>query len=73
MFLKESSTSHLVEVLSLNDLFDPHKSKIVGRYNVGEEMPDAANFDKAGLVFPSNESLPRCWVDVHYRDHELRQ
>jgi hypothetical protein len=24
------------------------------------------------LLFPSGEGLPRCWVDVHYRDKELR-
>ncbi|MBM4201779.1 MAG: acetyltransferase, partial [Gammaproteobacteria bacterium] len=24
------------------------------------------------LSFPSGEGLPRCWVDVHYRDKELR-
>ena len=73
MFLKQQSSGHLVEVLSLNDLFDPYKSSLVGRFNVGEEMPDPATFEKSDLVFPSGEALPRCWIDAHYRDAELRR
>lgn len=73
MFLKEKETGHLVEVLGLADLFDPYKSGIVGRYNVGEEMPDPMTFEKSALQFPSGEPLPRCWIDPHYRDEEIRR
>ncbi len=61
MLLKHTSNRHLVEVLSLNDLFDPAHPTLVGRYNFGEEMPEPQWFRKAELVFPSGEALPRCW------------
>ncbi len=67
MFLKESSTGHLVEVLSLKDLFDPFRPTIIGRYNRGEELPDPTTFQKKDLEFLSGEPLPRCWTDPHYR------
>lgn len=72
MFLKQKKEGHLVEVLSLKDLFNPTHKQIVGRLHVGEEMQDAENYDKANLIFPSGEVLPRCWMDIHYRDAELR-
>ena len=73
MFLKESATGRLVEVLSPNDLFNPIHKGLVGRYNAGEELQDPETFAKSGLVFLSGEALPRCWTDVHYRDDELRR
>ena len=73
MFLKESATGKLVEVLSLNDLFNPIHQGLVGRYNAGEELQDPEKFAKSDLVFLSGEPLPRCWTDVHYRDDELRR
>ena len=30
-------------------------------------------FAKADLQFPSGEPLPRCWLDAHYRDQELKR
>jgi hypothetical protein len=71
MFLKQKNAAHLVEVLSLNDLFNPLHQNVVGRLHYGEEMQDPEKFNKADLIFPSGESLPRCWLDVHYRDQEL--
>ena len=73
MFLKESATGKLVEVLSLNDLFNPNHAALVGRYNAGEELQDAEKFSKGGLEFLSGEPLPKCWTDVHYRDAEIRR
>jgi hypothetical protein len=72
MFLKEKDTGHLVEVLDREQLFDPMKSAFTGRLNVGEELPDPDQFNKSKVCFPSGEDLPRCWVDVHYRDDEFR-
>lgn len=69
MFLKEKESDELVEVLGLQDLFDPFKVHIVGRYNAGEELPDPKVFAKTGLGFLSGEDLPRCWVDPDYRGH----
>lgn len=71
MFLKETRRNHLVEILDLEELIDPYRSGVTGRLNVGEELPEPETFTKADLVFPSGESLPRCWTDSHYRDKEL--
>ncbi len=73
MFLKHSSTGKLVEVLSIRDLFNPMHPTLVGRYHAGEELQDPEQFAKVDLVFCSNESLPRCWTDVHYRDNETQR
>lgn len=73
MFLKHSSTGKLVEVLSIRDLFNPMHPNLVGRYHAGEELQDPEQFAKAELVFCSNEPLPRCWTDVHYRDNETQR
>lgn len=71
MFLKESKTGKLVEILSLNDLFNPLHKSLVGRYHAGEELQDPEKFEKGKLVFLSDEPLPKCWVDPHYRDDQL--
>ena len=73
MFLKNKSNNDLVEVLTLKDLFDPFCSKLVGRYQHGEEAQDPEKFQKADLTFLSGEALPRCWVDSHYREEELQR
>ena len=73
MFLKDTTNGNMVEVLSLNDLFNPNHQQLVGRYNAGEELQDPEKFSKSDLEFLSGESLPRCWLDVHYRDSELKR
>lgn len=73
MLVKEQATGHLVEVLDLEALIDPTTSEFNGRYNIGEEMPDPQTFPKSNIVFCSGEKLPKCWVDVHYRDAELKR
>lgn len=69
MFLMQKNSERLVEVLSLNDLFNPNHSEIVGRFHAGEEMQDAEKFDKTQMQFPSGEALPQCWLDSEYRQH----
>ncbi len=73
MFLKHRESGKLVEVLSLRDLFNPIHVILVGRYHAGEELQEPETFVKSDLIFLSNESLPQCWVDVHYRDDELHR
>jgi hypothetical protein len=73
MFLKDRSKDDLVEILSLNDLFDPFCQQVVGRYQHGEERQDPETFAKTELVFPSGEALPLCWVDAHYREIETQR
>jgi len=73
MFLKQKQEGHLVEVLSLGDLFNPTHKTVVGRLHYGEELGEADKFAKTDLIFPSGEDLPRYWLDAHYRDQELRR
>lgn len=68
MFLKHKPSGDLVEILDLSLLFDPFKPDVSGRIHAGEEMQDSATFRKSELVFLSDESLPRAWVDPHYRE-----
>lgn len=67
MYLKDKLNGDLIEILDTGMLFDPCQAEVTGRLHAGEEMQDPAGFPKAGLVFPSGESLPRCWVDPKYR------
>ena len=68
MFLRDKKSNDLVEITDVGALFDPGKDAVSGRFHAGEEMQDVNAFSKVDLVFPSGESLPRCWVDAHYRD-----
>ncbi len=71
MFLKHRTTGKLVEVLSQRDLFNPMHTGIIGRYHAGEELQEPEHFDKSELAFASDEPMPRCWTDVHYRDEAV--
>ncbi|SMF93672.1 hypothetical protein SAMN02949497_0959 [Methylomagnum ishizawai] len=73
MYLKQKKDGHLVEVLGLNDLVNPIHTQVIGRLHYGEEMQEPDKFPKTELIFPSGEALPRCWMDVHYRDQELHR
>jgi len=67
MFLKERNSQDLVEVLDTDALFDPCKAALTGRLHAGEELQEPETFAKANLLFPSDEPLPRCWLDPNYR------
>lgn len=67
MYLKHAPSGDLVEVLDIKSLVDPYRKQLAGRFHVGEELQDPANFSKTDLMFPSGEALPRCWVDPNYR------
>lgn len=71
MFLKHKSSGVLIEVLGLEKLYDPFSGEIVGRSHAGEELQDPENYAKLELIFPSGESLPRCWLDAHYHDRDF--
>ena len=71
MLLKERSSGHMVEVLSIIDLINLNCDEVVGRYQEGEDVQDPIKLKKADLIFLSGEELPRCWTDPHYRDEEL--
>jgi len=69
MFLKETQTGQLVEVADLTELINPSREQITGQMQSGQNEQPPTVFHKQGLVFPSGESLPRCWVDSDYREH----
>ena len=67
MFLQHKSSSDLVEVLNLEDMYDPCRQEISGRFHAGEELQEVETFSKSELMFPSGEPLPLCWLDPDYR------
>jgi len=67
MFLKDRKSGDLVEVVDIHVLFDPTEGNVLVRFQAGEEVGDPVQTSKDGLAFPSGESLPRCWLDPHYR------
>ena len=68
MFLKHKSNGQLIEVLTLDRMYDPCLKEITGRMHAGEEMQDPETFMKSELIFPSGESLPVCWLNPHYQE-----
>ena len=68
MFLKHKFNGQLVEVLTLDSMYDPCLKEITGRMHAGEEMQDPETFTKSELIFPSGESLPVCWLNPHYQE-----
>lgn len=76
MFLKHKRDGILVEVLTMDDLYDPCVETLIGRAHAGEELQDPIAYLKTELMFPSGELLPQCWLDVHYQDkatHSMAQ
>jgi len=67
MFVKNVSNGDLAEIVNAGELIDPNSSTVTVRYHAGEEAGDPVSVDKSGMVFPSGESLPKCWIDPHYR------
>jgi len=70
MLLKRRQNGHLVEVISLQDMFNVLREEIIACDQVGEEMQDPEVYRKADLLFLSGEELPRCWTDPHYRENQ---
>lgn len=67
MLLEHRPTGNLVEILTLDELYNPCRSHITGQLQAGEEMQDPELFHKSELIFPSGEPLPGCWIDACYR------
>ncbi len=68
MFLQHKPSGNLVEILSLECLYNPCRREINGRFHAGEEMQEPETFMKSELVFPSGETLPICWLDPDFRE-----
>ncbi|MCW8875476.1 MAG: hypothetical protein OQJ89_07700 [Kangiellaceae bacterium] len=63
MFLKERDTGHLVEVIDVEELFNPNSNRLIGKLQIGEADQDEEVFNKQSLVFMSGEELPKCWLN----------
>ena len=68
MFLKQKSSGDLVELVSLENMYDPCQDQVTGKVHAGEEMQDPETFFKSDLIFPSGESLPLCWLNPKYQE-----
>ncbi|MFI9651859.1 acetyltransferase [Guyparkeria halopsychrophila] len=68
MFLKRKDNDNMIEIIDLETLADPALPSVMGRQHAGEEMQDEESVEKADLEFPSGEPLPRCWIDLHWRE-----
>ena len=68
MFLKQKSSGDLVELVSLDTIYDPCQDTVTAKIHAGQEMQDPETFLKSDLIFPSGESLPLCWVNPKYQE-----
>lgn len=69
MLMKDVESDSLIKVADPTPLFDPNKTSIQGQQQSGQEEQPPMEFSKEQLVFPSGESLPRCWIDPNYRNN----
>jgi hypothetical protein len=67
MLLQDKETGNLVEINDLQALISPNQDSVTVQSQSGQEEQDPEPLSKANLVFPSGESLPRCWVDANYQ------
>ncbi len=67
MFLKQKDEDDLIKISEVDVLFDPTESHVKGQIQAGQNEQPPESFQKTGLIFPSGEALPQCWVDANYR------
>lgn len=67
MLLQEKESGDLIEILDVEALISPTKQEVPGKNQAGQEEQETATFAKSKLVFPSGETLPRCWTDENYK------
>ena len=68
MLLQIKDSSELVKLTDIQELIDPNLDTVQGQKQQGQEEQAVDAFKKENLVFPSGESLPRCWLDVNYKN-----
>ncbi|OAN11081.1 acetyltransferase [Photobacterium jeanii] len=67
MFLKETRSGDLVDVIDMSSLTNPFNQQVTVQYQSGEDLADPVAIDKQQLAFPSGEQLPECWLNGYYR------
>ena len=70
MLLQKKENGTLIEVQDLQEIVNPNQLELMGRVQAGEEEQEPELVRKHNLMFPSGESLPRCWIDPDYRQHQ---
>jgi hypothetical protein len=68
MLLQLKDSGELLKILDVQELIDPSIDSINARDQQGQEEQSPESYKKEDLVFPSGESLPRCWMDANYRN-----
>jgi hypothetical protein len=68
MLLHNKETDSLVEIEDIEMLINPNQDEVVAKSQSGQEEQEPEAMPKSNLVFPSGESLPRCWLDANYRN-----
>lgn len=69
MLLQDKQTGSLFEIVDVKTLIDPTVAEVPAQDQRGQEEQEPQAIAKEQLIFPSGESLPRCWVDADYRAH----
>ena len=70
MLLQKKENGTLIEIQDLIEIINPSQMELMGRVQSGEEEQEPELVQKQNLIFPSGESLPRCWIDPDYRQHQ---
>ncbi|MDZ7957704.1 MAG: acetyltransferase [Aulosira sp. DedQUE10] len=69
MLLQLKDSGELVKIVDLQELIDPNNDLVHAKDQEGQEEQETDTFKKDELIFPSGESLPRCWLDASYKDN----
>jgi len=68
MYLKHAPSEELVEVIDLQDVVNPFSSSVLVRSYRNDKQQRAERLPKHELVFPSGESLPKCWTQSTHQE-----
>jgi hypothetical protein len=67
MLLQKKENGTLVKILDVLEVISPNQTEVTVQVQAGEEEQDPERVQKINLIFPSGESLPRCWLDAEYQ------
>ncbi len=68
MLLQLKENGELVKIVDVQELINPNTDTVQAKEQQGQEEQQADSYKKENLVFPSGESLPRCWLDANYKN-----
>lgn len=68
MLLQLKENGELVKIVDVQELINPNTDTVQAKEQEGQEEQQADSYKKENLVFPSGESLPRCWLDANYKN-----